>query len=120
MATEISDLEQEIFELTAKLNELRKASPGTEVRNYSFRTLDGDATLLELFGDNDRLLAIHNMGQGCRYCTLWAEASMGLFRILNPLCQSYWCRKIRLKCNGTTQTAGTGDSGLPRMAAATT
>ena len=77
MATEISDLEQEIFELTAKLNELRKASPGTEVRNYSFRTLDGDATLLELFGDNDRLLAIHNMGQGCRYCTLWADGLNG-------------------------------------------
>lgn len=77
MATEISDLEQEIFELTAKLNVLRKASPGTEVRNYSFRTLDGDATLLELFGDNDRLLAIHNMGQGCRYCTLWADGLNG-------------------------------------------
>ena len=77
MATEISDLEQEIFELTAKLNELRKASPGTEVRNYSFRTLDGDATLLELFGDNDRLLAIHNMGQGCRCCTLWADGLNG-------------------------------------------
>ena len=77
MATEISDLEQEIFELTAKLNELRKASPGTEVRNYSFRTLDGDATLLELFGNNDRLLAIHNMGQGCRYCTLWADGLNG-------------------------------------------
>lgn len=77
MSTEISDLEQEIFELTAKLNELRKKSPGQEVQNYAFSTLDGAATLLELFGDSDKLLVIHNMGQGCRYCTLWADGLNG-------------------------------------------
>lgn len=77
MSTEISDLEQEIFELTAKLNELRKKGPGQEVQNYAFSTLDGAATLLELFGDSDKLLVIHNMGQGCRYCTLWADGLNG-------------------------------------------
>ena len=35
-------------------------------------------TLLELFGGKDKLLAIHNMGQGCRYCTLWADGFNGL------------------------------------------
>ena len=33
--------------------------------------------LRELFADHDRLLAIHNMGQGCRYCTLWADGING-------------------------------------------
>jgi predicted dithiol-disulfide oxidoreductase (DUF899 family) len=75
--TEISNLEQQIFELTAKLNELRKASTGDEVRNYSFATLNGETTLLDMFADKDKLLVIHNMGQGCRYCTLWADGFNG-------------------------------------------
>ena len=77
MSDEISKIEQQLSELTAKLNELRKTNSGDEVRNYTFSTLDGDATLLDLFGENDRLLVIHNMGQGCRYCTLWADGFNG-------------------------------------------
>lgn len=77
MSDEISSIEKQIFELTAKLNELRKARPGNRVRNYTFSTQDGDTTLLDMFGENDRLLLIHNMGQGCRYCTLWADGFNG-------------------------------------------
>jgi predicted dithiol-disulfide oxidoreductase (DUF899 family) len=47
------------------------------VKNYLFDTLNGQTTLLELFADQDRLLVIHNMGQGCRYCTLWADGLNG-------------------------------------------
>jgi predicted dithiol-disulfide oxidoreductase (DUF899 family) len=75
--TEIAELEQQIFELTGKLNALRKESPREEVRNYSFATIDGECSLLDLFGEKDTLLAIHNMGQGCRYCTLWADGFNG-------------------------------------------
>lgn len=77
MNDEISKTEKQLFELTMKLNELRKTNSGNEVRNYTFTTLDGDVTLLELFGERDRLLVIHNMGQGCRYCTLWADGFNG-------------------------------------------
>lgn len=73
----IQTLEQQIFELTARLNELRKQAPVTPVRNYEFSTLAGPATLLDLFGGSNRLLMIHNMGQGCRYCTLWADGFNG-------------------------------------------
>ena len=66
----IQELEMQIFELNMKLIELRKDSSAIEVSNYTFQTQNGDTNLLELFGDNDRLLLIHNMGQGCRYCTL--------------------------------------------------
>ena len=74
----IVELERKIGALTAELTDLRKASPGTPVPDYAFRTQSGEATLRDLFGDRDRLLAIHNMGQACRYCTLWADGFNGL------------------------------------------
>lgn len=74
---EITALEKEIFELTGKLNELRQAHRGDAVPNYTFQTLDGETSLSDLFGENERLLVIHNMGQGCRYCTLWADGFNG-------------------------------------------
>lgn len=77
MNAEITELEKQLYELTTKLNALRKTNSGDEVDNYTFSTLDGEVTLLELFGENDRLLVIHNMGQGCRYCTLWADGFNG-------------------------------------------
>jgi len=65
-----------------KLNELRKVSVGPEVNNYTFNTFDGEVTLLDLFADKNKLLVIHNMGQGCRFCTLWADGFNGLLQHL--------------------------------------
>lgn len=76
--SKIVELEKQIFDLTAQLNELRKANREGEVPNYTFDMLDGETTLLEMFGDRDKLLVIHNMGQGCRYCTLWADGFNGI------------------------------------------
>ncbi|MBW3698339.1 DUF899 domain-containing protein [Vibrio sp. T187] len=76
--SEIQDLEQQIYELNVKLVELRKANRfNEEVPNYKFQTSNGEPSLLELFGERDKLLVIHNMGQGCRYCTLWADGFNG-------------------------------------------
>ena len=75
---EITNLERQIAELTARLNGLRKDATPEPVPDYRFATLSGEVTLLDLFGDRQRLLAIHNMGQGCRYCTLWADGFNGL------------------------------------------
>lgn len=77
MSKDIQAIEQEIYALTEKLNELRKQNQAVEVTNYSFETQQGPSTLLELFGERDKLLVIHNMGQGCRYCTLWADGFNG-------------------------------------------
>ncbi len=82
---EIAALEQKIHELMAQLNELRKASRGDAVCNYAFATLNGETSLWELFGDKDKLLVIHNMGQGCRYCTLWADGFNGLLTHLESV-----------------------------------
>jgi predicted dithiol-disulfide oxidoreductase (DUF899 family) len=70
---EIQKLEEEIQEKVRKLDALRKKVKPAAVKNYQFKTLDGSVSLLELFGDKSKLFAIHNMGQGCRYCTLWAD-----------------------------------------------
>ncbi|MCH7820891.1 MAG: DUF899 family protein [Proteobacteria bacterium] len=83
--TEISEVEKQIVELTAKLNELRKSNVGDEVRNYSFATINGETSLLDLFGDRKQLLLIHNMGQGCRYCTLWADGFNGFVKHLESV-----------------------------------
>jgi predicted dithiol-disulfide oxidoreductase (DUF899 family) len=77
MNNEIAELEKQLYEMTTKINALRRDNVGNEVPNYTFSTLEGDVSLLDLFGDNDRLLMIHNMGQGCRYCTLWADGFNG-------------------------------------------
>lgn len=77
MSEEIAAIEKQLYELTTRLNELRKTNSEVEVPNYTFSTLDGEVTLLDLFGGQERLLVIHNMGQGCRYCTLWADGFNG-------------------------------------------
>lgn len=74
---EIQKIEQEMYDLSLKLGELRKNAAPVEVPNYTFTTLTGEVSLLELFAGKDQLLAIHNMGQGCRYCTLWADGLNG-------------------------------------------
>ena len=73
----IPALEKQIFELSQQLRQLYKDAPGVVVPNYTFETQDGRVTLLDLFGARERLLMIHNMGQGCRSCTLWADGFNG-------------------------------------------
>lgn len=70
---EIQKLETQIGELTEKLAALRKSSSGQEIKNYQLKTMSGEVSLFDLFGGRNQLLAIHNMGQGCRYCTVWAD-----------------------------------------------
>jgi len=70
---EIQQLENEIREKVALLDELRKNATPTPVKNYEFKTLDGNVSLLDLFAGKTKLFAVHNMGQGCRYCTIWAD-----------------------------------------------
>lgn len=75
--TELQTAEKELFELTAKVAKLRRESAVTPVKNYAFKTSEGEVSLLNLFGEKDTLFLIHNMGQGCRYCTLWADGLNG-------------------------------------------
>ncbi len=80
--TELMKMENELLQLTQKVATLRKESKPTPVRNYTFQDMDGEVTLLDLFGDKEILFLIHNMGQGCRYCTLWADGLNGFVQHL--------------------------------------
>lgn len=78
MNPEIRKLEEHIATLTAELAKLRREDTGTpEIPDYPFETLTGPTTLSSLFCGKEILFAIHNMGQGCRYCTLWADGLNG-------------------------------------------
>lgn len=74
---DIASVEQQIATLTQKLAILRREQPATPVPDYRFATAIGEVRLLDLFAGRDLLFAIHNMGQGCRYCTLWADGLNG-------------------------------------------
>ena len=74
---DIKKLETEIFELTKKLGALKKDAVGEEISDYTFESENGSTQLSDMFGDKDKLLLIHNMGQGCRYCTTWADGLNG-------------------------------------------
>ena len=75
----IRDLENRIFELMQELQKLQKENIKQEVKDYDFSTLNGKSNLLDFFEDKDNLLVIHNMGQGCRYCTLWCDGINSFF-----------------------------------------
>lgn len=74
----IAAMEMKLYEMTLELNELRKQAVAHEVPNYDFQTQAGPTTLLDLFAGQTKLLMIHNMGQSCRYCTLWGDGFNGL------------------------------------------
>jgi len=76
--TEAEKLEFEIMEKAQQLAALRQAEGDIEVSDYAFQTSGGETSLSGLFAGRERLLMIHNMGQGCRYCTLWADGINGV------------------------------------------
>jgi predicted dithiol-disulfide oxidoreductase (DUF899 family) len=70
----VRQLEEEILEKKKQLVDLKHSLPPQEIGAYSFQTWDGrKVPIAELFGDREELILIHNMGKGCRYCTLWAD-----------------------------------------------
>lgn len=98
---ELQDAEKELYELTKKVALLRRDAKPVPIKNYTFQGLDGEVTLGELFGDKNVLFLIHNMGQGCRYCTLWADGLNGLI----PHLEDQYALALVSKDNPQTQRA---------------
>jgi predicted dithiol-disulfide oxidoreductase (DUF899 family) len=79
----LRSLEEGLIENKRKLAELRRRLLKKQVSDYTFHAHDGsEVRLSELFGDRNELLLIHNMGKGCRYCTLWADGFNGIVQHL--------------------------------------
>lgn len=76
--SEIDRLGLEIMQKSAEIAKLRQAQSPVEILDYPFRTIEGATTLSALFGTRDKLLVVHNMGQGCRYCTTYADGINGV------------------------------------------
>jgi len=78
-AAEVAAVEEQIEKLRERLIQLRREAGAQTVKDYTFKDRDGQpVTLSSLFGDKDDLIIIHNMGKGCRYCTLWADGFIGV------------------------------------------
>ena len=74
----LGDLHNRIVEMRKQMCELMKAAP-VPVDDYTFKTLEGDVSLSDLFGGKPDLLMVHNMGTGCTGCTLWADGFNGIY-----------------------------------------
>ncbi|MCA9000586.1 MAG: DUF899 family protein [Planctomycetes bacterium] len=69
----VQSLERQIAELSQRLIAKRAEVAPVVVANYEFATTEGSVRLLDLFGEHEYLLVVHNMGTFCSYCTLWAD-----------------------------------------------
>jgi len=79
----INVLEEEIMKKKVELAKLRAENPLQEVQDYTFKTLDGqDIKLSDLFGTNDELIVIQNMGPSCAWCTMWLTGINGYKKYL--------------------------------------
>ncbi|MEZ5933968.1 MAG: DUF899 family protein [Alphaproteobacteria bacterium] len=73
-AERIYALEGRIFELEEELAQLRAKLAGEAVADYELTNWEGEKVRLStLFGAQDHMLLIHNMGFDCPYCTMWAD-----------------------------------------------
>ncbi len=80
---EIKKLEQEIFDKKESLRALRKKVEAVEIKDYELSGLEGEKILLsQCFNGQEELLVIFNMGQSCKYCTLWADNLNGISKPL--------------------------------------
>jgi predicted dithiol-disulfide oxidoreductase (DUF899 family)/AraC-like DNA-binding protein len=76
---EIDSLQNEVELAKQRLLEARKRRPKEPIRDYVFKDFnDNEVSLADLFGDKDDLILVHNMGTGCRHCTMWADGFTGL------------------------------------------
>jgi len=77
--SEMQALHLKIAETRKELIRLKKGLSVGVVDDYTFQSgPDSTIKLSELFGERDDLIVIQNMGQGCKYCTLWADGFSGL------------------------------------------
>lgn len=75
----VRELYEQWWELRNKIVERLRQGAGPVTESYVFTINERELVpLAELFGDKQDLVVIHNMGKGCRMCTLWADGFNGL------------------------------------------
>jgi predicted dithiol-disulfide oxidoreductase (DUF899 family) len=76
---QLAEYRRQITALREKMRGVQAAIEPEEVRDYEFAVPKGKMRLSDLFGDQDTLFVIHNMGTGCAHCTMWADGFNGVF-----------------------------------------
>ncbi len=75
---QLTDLRQQITNLRAQIRDLQSKVEPETVDDYELSNSEGSMRLSELFGQQDTLFVVHNMGTSCSYCTLWADGLNGV------------------------------------------
>jgi predicted dithiol-disulfide oxidoreductase (DUF899 family) len=75
----LADFRRQIAAVRGEMRNIAAAIEPEEVRDYPFKTPDGERRLSELFGGKRDLFVIHNMGSSCPYCTLWGDGYNGIY-----------------------------------------
>ena len=78
-AAKLGDYRRQMADLREKMRVAQAEAEPQEVQDYVLATVEGPVRLSGLFGSRDDLIAIHNMGAACVYCTLWADGFNGLY-----------------------------------------
>lgn len=79
---QLAGYRRQITEIREKMRNAQAAIEPEVVRDYEFATPQGSVRLSTLFGDQDTLFVIHNMGTSCASCTMWADGFNGVFEHL--------------------------------------
>jgi predicted dithiol-disulfide oxidoreductase (DUF899 family) len=75
----LAGFREQIAGIRQKMREVQASVRPELVADYEFSTPDGSRSLSALFGDKHDLFVIHNMGESCLYCTLWADGFNGIY-----------------------------------------
>ncbi len=81
-SAKLAGYRRQIAAIRKKMRAQQASVEPEAVQDYQFATPKGKIHLSALFGDNDDLIVIHNMGASCPYCTLWADGYNGIYRHL--------------------------------------
>ncbi|HZF25080.1 MAG TPA: DUF899 family protein [Steroidobacteraceae bacterium] len=74
----LTDFRRQIGELRKQMRSVQDSVEPQVVKDYAFNGERGAVRLSDLFGTQEYLFVIHNMGAGCRHCTLWADGFNGV------------------------------------------
>src|SRR5262249_10857034 len=74
----LADYRRQIAEIREKMRGTLATVEPQEVKDYELANAAGSVRLSELFGDQEDLILIHNMGVSCSYCTMWADGYNGI------------------------------------------
>jgi len=90
--TRIEQIETRLMALKKELSEARRARPHEPVEDWELRdTWGAPVRLSELFGEHRDLIVVHNMGRGCKYCSLWADGLAGFAKHWPTRCAFVLC-----------------------------